>query len=285
MPSLQTTQKLKVLAARSMLKSLHAWLLAFGFNAIKCIDALRGFPFVIKEYIIIRKENKKSKKSYHLRFTMPCFDDKYSLKDVISGHYFHQDLLVARKIYQRNPHKHVDVASRIDGFVAHVAAFRAIEVLDIRYLKVDIPDIIFKQADIMSPGIDMLQYCDSLSCLHALEHFGLGRYGDPIDLYGHAHGFENLYKILKTDGILYLSVPIGKERIDFNAHRVFAIDTILTMAENRFELIGFSYVDDGGDLHENATLGPKDISSNCSCNYGCGIFELKKNRVNKNGLF
>jgi hypothetical protein len=31
-------------------------------------------------------------------------------------------------------------------------------------------------------------YCDSLSCLHALEHFGLGRYGDPIDPRGHEKG-------------------------------------------------------------------------------------------------
>jgi hypothetical protein len=276
MPSLQTTKKLKIIASRSALKSIHAWVSAFGFNVIKFIDALRGFPSVIREYFIVKKENNMSEKPFHMRFTMPCFDDKYSLKDVVSGHYFHQDLLVARKIFERNPQKHVDVASRIDGFVAHIATFRTIEIIDIRSMDVTIPGVVFKKADIMSPDIDIMEYCDSLSCLHALEHFGLGRYGDPIDTLGYVHGFENLRRILKKGGILYVSVPIGKERIDFNAHRVFNISTIMDMAKSSFELIGFSYVDDGGDLHENINLENSNIASNCGCNYGCGIFEYRK---------
>ena len=47
----------------------------------------------------------------------------------VKGHYFHQDLLVARLIHEHNPKRHIDIASRIDGFVAHVASFREIEVL------------------------------------------------------------------------------------------------------------------------------------------------------------
>lgn len=43
------------------------------------------------------------------------------------------------------------------------------------------PSAKFKQADLVRPVEGMAGYCDSLSCLHALEHFGLGRYGDPID--------------------------------------------------------------------------------------------------------
>ena len=47
------------------------------------------------------------------------------------GHYFHQDLLVAEFINRHAPRRHIDIASRIDGFIAHVAAFREIEVLDV----------------------------------------------------------------------------------------------------------------------------------------------------------
>jgi hypothetical protein len=139
-----------------------------------------------------------------------------------------------------------------------------------------IQNIVFIQADLMNPVNHLNDYCDSLSCLHALEHFGLGRYGDPLDIQGHLRGFENLSKILQQNGILYLSVPIGKQRIEFNAHRVFNIDTVLTMAKSQFELIGFSYVDDLGDLHENINLDDQQREFNCGCYYGCGIFELRK---------
>ena len=47
------------------------------------------------------------------------------------GHYFHQDLLVAKMIYDTKPRRHIDIGSRLDGFVAHVASFREIEVFDI----------------------------------------------------------------------------------------------------------------------------------------------------------
>ncbi|WP_457617847.1 DUF268 domain-containing protein [Lutibacter sp.] len=121
------------------------------------------------------------------------------------------------------------------------------------------------------------EYSDSVSCLHALEHFGLGRYGDKIDFNGYLNGFNNIKKFLKLDGILYLSIPIGSpQRIDFNGQRVFAIDTILEMVANNFELVTFSYVDDIGKLYKNINLSSHNIDNNCNCYFGCGIFELRK---------
>lgn len=258
------------------MKSVYSWISALGFDGVKFFDALRGFPLVIKDYFALKHANKTSGEPWTIRFTMPKLEDKYSASGVASGHYFHQDLLVARRIYERNPQKHVDVGSRVDGFVSHLATFRQVEALDIRPLKNRSQNIVFTQADLMNPDLKLIDYCDSLSCLHALEHFGLGRYGDPLNIEGHLRGFENLSKILRRNGILYLSVPIGPQRIEFNAHRVFAIDTILTMASKEFELIGFSYVDDLGDLHENISLGVSERESNCGCVYGCGIFEFRK---------
>ena len=69
-----------------------------------------------------------------------------------------------------------------------------------------------------------------LSCLHAIEHFGLGRYNDPIDVDGHIKGITNLVKLVSTGGYLYISFPIGQnDEIYFNAHRVFRADTILNI--------------------------------------------------------
>jgi SAM-dependent methyltransferase len=252
------------------------WFESFGIQLLKMKSAIQGVPFVIKDYFQIKKQNKLVQKPWKLGFTMPCFHDKYDFGGVASGDYFHQDLLVAQKIFKAQPQKHADVGSRIDGFVAHVAAFRPIEVFDIRPLNAHPRNIAFKQADFMELPDDLLDYCDSLSCLHALEHFGLGRYGDPIDVDGHRKGFKNLCKMLKPGGTLYFSVPVGIERIEFNAHRVFSIQTILDLAKGKLELIDFSYVDDRGDLHESPVLPDKAAANSFNLHYGCGIFEFRK---------
>jgi SAM-dependent methyltransferase len=166
---------------------------------------------------------------------LPCLHDRYEEGGTTKSEYFWQDLLVARWIHAARPQKHVDVGSRVDGFVGHVASFREVEVFDIRPNTTQIPGVVFKQVDFMGevllPSVGD-GYCDSLSCLHAIEHFGLGRYGDRIDPQGYERGITNMAKILKPDGRFYLSTPIGKERVEFNAHRLFDPRTIIRCAES-----------------------------------------------------
>lgn len=206
----------------------------------------------------------------------PCLRDWHDSSGTASGHYFHQDLLVAQKIYAKNPIKHVDVGSRIDGFVAHIASFRQLEVFDMRPLQSPHPNIVFVQADFMGDCERLAHYCDSLSCLHALEHFGLGRYGDVVDYEGHLKGFRNLARLLKVGGTFYFSVPIGPQRVEFNAHRVFDLRYLLRLFEKQFRVDTFSYVDDAGDLHQHAVTCDNAFDNNFACSYGCGIFELTK---------
>jgi SAM-dependent methyltransferase len=157
-----------------------------------------------------------------------------------------------------------------------VGVFRQIEVLDIRPQNVGFHNIVFIQCDLMDLPSKFVEYCDSLSCLHTLEHFGLGRYGDAIDINGHLKGFESLYKMLQPGGILYLSFPIGKECIEFNSHRIFAIKTVMEWAEERFELACFSYVNDDGHFFENVVLDDQAILDSFGLTHGCGIFEFRK---------
>lgn len=202
----------------------------------------------------------------------PILDEYKNQAGTATGHYFHQDLLVASLIHNASPKRHIDVGSRIDGFVAHVAAFRTIEVLDFRPLaSCGHEQIRFMQADLMSLGSQLYEITDSLSCLHALEHFGLGRYGDPVNPEGHLKGFSNLHKMLKPGGTLYISFPIGISSVYFNAHRVFAPNEILKWSEGLFNLERFDYVDDRGDLHQNQSL--ENVPR---LNYGCGIYMMKK---------
>jgi SAM-dependent methyltransferase len=243
---------------------------------IRKIISIRRLPGVVKEYFLLKRQNKSIAADWNIKFTMPSFYDFYESSGVASGHYFHQDLLVAQKILKLNPFKHVDVGSRVETFVAHVATFRDIEVIDIRSIVSTTPNIIFRQCDFTDLPKNLENYCDSVSCLHALEHFGLGRYGDLPDINGHLKGFDSLYKILKPGGILYLSFPIGYERIEFNAHRVFNVNSSLDWAKNKFELIDFSYIDDEGALHASVDLNKDLVAVLLKMDYGCGIYEFRK---------
>lgn len=248
-----------------------------GFNPYRMISFLRKLPGFRKEYKTLKKQSEKSSLHFPFaQFSLNLFD-KYKSGGVVSGHYFHQDLWVASKIYQDKPKHHIDVGSRVDGFVAHVATFRKIEVADIRKLESNSENISYFQLDIMSELPEKYHECtDSLSCLHVVEHFGLGRYGDPLRWDGHVVGFKNLSKMLKSGGVFYFSTPIGPQRIEFNAHRVFAVQTLLDLFSDDFIIEEFSYVDDSGNLNTKVELREERIKENYGCKYGCGIFQLRK---------
>lgn len=202
----------------------------------------------------------------------PILSDYQDSAGTARGHYFHQDLLVSQFIFQSNPNRHIDIGSRIDGFVAHVAAFREIEIFDIRELCIsDHPNIVYHKANLMLGAGTSIT--DSLSCLHTIEHFGLGRYGDPINPEGHIIGFNNLIEMLRPGGVLYISFPVGTaNEVHFNAHRVFHPSDIFSWAPNRVHLLRFDYVDDFGDLHKNVDI----LDEVPDVTFGCGIYTFRK---------
>jgi hypothetical protein len=262
---------------KQRLRWLYNLALAFGYDPKKMLNAFRGLPAYLAGLVTIRAHFASSERKFAFGNLYPCLDDRFADSGIAKGHYFYQDWLVANRIFINNPEIHVDVGSRVDGFVAHVAAFRTIYVLDIRPLATKLSNIKYLQADLMSKLDDnLVECCDSLSCLHALEHFGLGRYGDAIQYDGYIVGLNNLCQLLKRTGKFYFSVPIGPQRIEFNAHRIFSLEHLLHLFEGRLKIDKFSYIDDLGDLHMNVQLSAEGISNNFDCTYGCCIFEMTK---------
>ncbi|MEY3901738.1 MAG: hypothetical protein RL189_1044 [Pseudomonadota bacterium] len=241
----------------------------FGINLRILFQQLTGLP---KEYLryrlFLRLRNPND--NWPIDFSYPiCFDRRESA-GTAQGQYFLQDIHVARKVFQNNPQRHIDVGSRIDGFVAHVASFREIEVLDIRNLKSHVKEIKFTQANLFEAPQHLLACADSVSCLHALEHFGLGRYGDPLDPTGHIKGLESLRRLLKPGGILYLSVPFGRRKIEFNAHRIFDTEKIKKLLDSKFTNEEITLFDDSIgriniESYEELTKLEGKVSSACVC--------------------
>tara|TARA_Y100000589_G_C26994415_1_gene564002 strand:- start:107 stop:883 length:777 start_codon:yes stop_codon:yes gene_type:complete len=228
-----------------------------------------------KNYFLFRRQRKEwIRKGGKITHNYMILGDYADNAGTANGHYFHQDLLVASMIHDATPKRHLDIGSRIDGFVAHVASFREIEVVDIRPLRQSShKNIKFVQADLMYP--QKIKKTDSLSCLHAIEHFGLGRYTDSIDIDGHVKGINNLVALVEEKGHLYISFPIGmKDEVHFNAHRVFHPKSIFKISsiQKFMELKRFDYVDDNGDLNLDVCL--EEVNRNLT--YGCGIYTFKK---------
>jgi SAM-dependent methyltransferase len=204
------------------------------------------------------------------RDAFPIFVDYASEAGIASGQYFHQDLWAARRIYEAKPRTHVDVGSRIDGFVAHVLTFMPITVVDIRPLTSDVEGLHFVQGNLTA--LDMpSNSVQSLSSLHAIEHVGLGRYGDPLDPDGWKKALRELARVLAPDGRLYLSVPIcDPPRVQFNADRILSPADVLAAAGN-LRLLHFSFALSQGPLHVNVPVAHTDFSADA-----CGMFEFTK---------
>ncbi len=207
------------------LRALYWWSVGeLGFDPRRLLRAVGG----TRRYLTDRR---RFQRSFAGRLeTRPCLNDWHEQAGVAGGEYFEQDLYVARAIHGACPLRHVDVGSRIDGFVAHVASFREIEIFDVRPVRATPAGIQFRQVDLMQADSAPEACTDSLSCLHALEHFGLGRYGDPIDPEGHWAGLRALVRMLRPGGTLYLSLPVGAPRVLCNSHRIVDPRDLVTRA-------------------------------------------------------
>lgn len=262
-----------------MIRLLYVTLLQSGFNIKLFAKAIKGIrPFLRDRKTLLHQLKAAGTHEWPLGHALPCLADRFDTGGMISGHYFHQDLLVAQLIHAQQPGTLLDVGSRVDGFVAHVASFRAIDVVDIRPLESKVPNIRFQQANFMQPlASNMVGAYDAVTCLHAIEHFGLGRYGDPVDINGHLKGLSALKDALKIGGTLYLSTPISaQQRIEFNGQRVFSLPYLMRQLAPFFTLDALHCVNDAGDLLINQHLNPAQFEHSFGYTFGCAIMVLTK---------
>lgn len=205
----------------------------------------------------------------------------------VDCHYFYQDILTASKIIARHPNNHIDVGSRIEGFVSHLlAAGIKTTVIDVRPLSIweigfGIPSLNFIQADASDLTGIQDNSVESLSSLHAVEHFGLGRYGDEIDPLACFDAMHSLERVLAYEGILYFSVPIGtEEKLMFNGHRIFSPATIIQTMSS-LQLMEM-YIIHGRTVSRYSAEDALREQYACHLGgYDCGIFIFTKSRTTK----
>jgi SAM-dependent methyltransferase len=183
-------------------------------------------------------------------------------------HYFFQDVWAARHIAAAHPPTHVDVGSRVD-FVGFLTALTEVVFVDIRPLLVELRGFTCVQGSVTNlPFADAS--LESVSCLHVAEHAGLGRYGDPLDPHGTLKAVQELQRVLAVGGQLLFSMPVGRPRLCFNAHRVHDPSSVVDMFDG-LALRDFAAVTDEGDFRID--LEPAELAR---ARYACGLYRFAR---------
>jgi SAM-dependent methyltransferase len=258
---------------RSTLLRTHRLVSSVIGDPLRFLRRLRGIPAFVQHWASY--SSRAPAPSFRIRFSEIWYStsDQFAPAGSVRGHYFHQDLWAARMVRSLGVARHVDIASRLDGFVAHVLPFAEVEYVDIRPVDADVPGLTSRIGSVVD-----LPYADqsvvSLSCLHVIEHIGLGRYGDPIDPDGHVAAARELSRVLAPGGTLLIGTPVGRERLCFDAHRVFDPDTIVRIF-GALRLRSFALIDDTGAGVRNDA----DFADARQCEYGCGLFVFERSAV------
>jgi SAM-dependent methyltransferase len=194
----------------------------------------------------------------------------YNAPVPFDAHYFYQHVWAFEKVKASGAAYHVDVGS-LAYFVGILSSVTRVIHLDIRPLHADLEQLFSVRGDILRlPFQD--NTVSSLSCLHVAEHIGLGRYSDSLDPGGTAKAAQELTRILRPGGSIYFSVPIGRPRVCFNAHRIHAPEQILDYFRV-LTLIDFCAVADDGKFYHTV-----DSADFAEAEYACGLFHFSKNR-------
>ena len=236
-------------------------------------DILIRFPKKVVRLFEYLGEFSKFKKTNDKRFSAhtkniyPCLKDKIR-NTPFDAHYTYHPAWAARILAQTRPNHHVDISSLL-SFSTIVSAFVPVKFYDYRPANLNLTNLESGFAD-----LKQLSFPDnsipSLSCMHTVEHIGLGRYGDEIDPQGDIKSINELKRVLKPDGDLLFVTPVGESKIEFNAHRIYSYEQIIEYFAP-LTLKEFSLINDAGVMITNAH--PNLVKDQ---QYGCGCFWFKK---------
>lgn len=199
--------------------------------------------------------------------------DSRSLKEltqVFDKHYICHTAWAARVLAEIRPVKHVDIASSV-FFNAMVSAFIPIDYYDYRCWRLGLDNLKTEFEDVRKLSFED-NSIPSLSCMHVIEHIGLGRYGEDLDPEGDLKAIAELKRVLAPGGDLLFVVPVGKPQVIFNLHRIYGYDQIVSYFAG-LKLVEFALIPDKtpGDLIRNACGELADRQE-----FGCGCFWFRK---------
>lgn len=187
-------------------------------------------------------------------------------------HYIYHVAWAIKKIFQTRPKAHFDVSSSL-GFCTAISAFTKTTFIDLRPAELKLDNLNCISCDLTDSKQWKHRDIESLSCMHVVEHIGLGRYGDSLSVDSDILAMENLIIALSSGGRLLFVVPVGKAEIYFNAHRVYSASWIANFFSKSCHLNEFYLIPPFPQL---APMLNCDLSIADQFTYACGCFEFIK---------
>ena len=193
-----------------------------------------------------------------------CLHDKTSTTP-IDIHQTYNVTWFSRILAKTKPKKHIDIGSRFNDTILPLSAFIDIDFYDIR----PVPPFKIEGLNCIDGNITNLNLesnsVESISSFSVIEHIGLERYGDAFDPKGDIKAINELIRVCKKNGNIFISLPImTRPFIQYNAHRVYTVD----MIKSYFK---------GCILHEFSRLNSKNQPIN-------NISDIEENHFSE-GLF
>ena len=186
---------------------------------------LTGYFWYIRDIFLFNNKSDTEKIRLDLNL-FPILNEKVKYTPFDSA-YYHQQLWAFERILKNKPSEHVDIASTYQ-FSGYVSKITNAIFIDYRPIQTNLKTLEILHGDILNlPFKDSSKV--SLSCLHVIEHIGLGRYGDKINPDGYIKAIYELQRVVSLKGRLYISIPVGVPRLCFNAHRIFDPEYFLSL--------------------------------------------------------
>lgn len=235
-------------------------------KTIKKIKNIVLSPFILKDYFTYKIMDKQKRFSSKIRDFYPQIKDK-TFNTNFDRHYIYHLAWATRKVLEIKPTYHIDISSSL-YFSAILSASIPVKFYDYRPAKLKLNNLETYFADLTKlPFPDNSLH--SLSCLHTVEHVGLGRYGDALDPEGDIKAINELKRVLAPNGSLLFVVPLGQPKIEFNAHRIYSYQMILDLFAD-LELKEFYFIPESAKKGEPAYDEKQAIVD--KSNYACGCF-------------
>ena len=243
------------------------------FQPIRNTHGLKrlGLPKKYARFLAERKQFNAAGGDARFDQVSPTLNDRDPSTQSGAGQYFYQDIWALRHLASVQTAKSITTSARASMASSARPPRSAKWSAGISARRISsCPILNFAQAAFCRCRcpITVLNRC---RCLHVAEHIGLGRYGDPLDPKGTENAIRELGRLLAPGGQLLFSMPIGRDRVEFNAQRVWdprrppSILSELKLAE-------FSAVADD-DTFVQETSPEKFVDAK----YSCGLYRFVRN--------
>src|SRR5438094_1855016 len=168
-------------------------------------------------------------------------------------------------------HSYLGLAAAVSGFQTTAVDLRKIEWPYVHQ------NLSFVQGDVRALPLSS-KYFDLIINCSSIEHVGLTRYGDTRSVDGDLETMSFLQGLLKPDGTMIVTIPVGRDAVIDGLHRVYGEVRLPRLLSGYAVEQRQFWVKDARNKWVNSTEGIACRTLGTATSYGLGCFVLTQQR-------